>query len=61
MLTTLICKLSDHKIARNRVWHDRFNYRTKCRRCGKPLIRSRKGWSIYSDDGDTARRRHHAH
>ena len=39
-----ICKFLGHKIDRNRVWNDRRDYRTRCRRCASDLLRDVDGW-----------------
>ena len=34
-----MCKLSSHRINRQRVWDDGLNFRTNCARCDAVLIR----------------------
>jgi hypothetical protein len=50
MLKRLKCLTTGHSINRNRVWHDRQNYRTRCTTCDTPLIRVRGDWQAFDAD-----------
>ncbi|TIX50332.1 hypothetical protein [Alteraurantiacibacter aquimixticola] len=45
MLQYLFCTFGKHAIARDRVWFDGVDYRTKCRCCARALHRGDKGWT----------------
>jgi len=55
------CLVAGHAINRKRVWHDGLDFRTKCSRCGQPLVRSEHGWRAFieSEDEDPRRRIQH--
>jgi len=52
VLTSLVCKMMGHRVARRRVWNDGLDFRTLCQRCGQPLIRSEAGWRPYAAERD---------
>jgi hypothetical protein len=47
MFRTLLCAFGKHSIARNRVWHDGFDYRTSCLTCKRALIRDIRHWRVF--------------
>lgn len=52
-MKSLVCKVKGHRINRRRVWHDKFDFRTTCDRCGAPLIRDEEeGWREFDSDRD---------
>jgi hypothetical protein len=53
MLKSIFCLFGKHSIARDRVWHDGFDYRTTCLGCNKPLIRDVRVWRLFDDEADT--------
>ncbi|RDC60353.1 hypothetical protein HME9302_01557 [Alteripontixanthobacter maritimus] len=55
-----ICRIAGHRIDRGRVWHDRLDFRTTCRRCHTELLRSSEGWRAFDpgSDGNEARCEH---
>lgn len=57
MLRSLVCKITGHKISRNRVWHDGLNFRTDCTRCDKNMLREQSGWREFKPENDTDMRR----
>jgi len=58
----LLCLIRGHNIDRLRVWHDGFDHRTTCRRCGSPLIKDSEEWRPFSSDTDMdPRRKPHPH
>lgn len=52
VLTSLVCKVIGHRVARRRVWNDGLDFRTLCQRCGTPLIRGEGGWRVYDAERD---------
>ena len=55
MFDSMICRISDHRVNRRRVWHDGVHFRTKCTRCDTPLIRdTRDGWRRFDEERDLA-------
>ena len=63
VLRSLACKLFGHKIDRHRVWNDGIDFRTRCARCIRPMLRGQSGWREYDDerDGDPDRTPHPKH
>lgn len=49
-----LCILTLHRPNRDRIWDDGLNRRTRCRSCGKPMLRDHMGWRIFktSDHND---------
>jgi hypothetical protein len=56
-MSSIICKLTSHRINRNRVWFDKLHHRTSCERCGLPMIRDVTGWRQFSSEIDADPRR----
>lgn len=53
MFKSVVCKVAGHRVNRRRVWHDKFDFRTSCDRCGAPLIRDdADGWREFDSDRD---------
>ncbi len=59
MIMQTVCQIAGHTINRNRVWHDALDFRSKCTRCGKPLIRTDKGWRQWQLSDEDERRQPH--
>jgi hypothetical protein len=59
-MSSIICRLTSHKINRSRVWFDSIHYRTNCERCDLPMIRGVTGWRPFDSerDGDPRREPH---
>ena len=57
MLDALLCRLFGHKIDRRHVWYDDLDFRTNCRRCRQPMLRSMHGWRLFDTDTDSDERR----
>ncbi len=51
------CGLIGHQPNRDRVWDDGLNYRTLCKRCGRPLLRESNGWVPFDADAHADERR----
>ena len=47
MLGGVYCNLRGHLIDRDRVWNDGLDFRTKCQRCGTPMIKIRRQWQEF--------------
>jgi hypothetical protein len=60
MLGNLLCRCGKHRINRHRVWHDGVDFRSKCTRCGLPMVRDFWGWREFdaTRDGDFSRQPH---
>jgi hypothetical protein len=56
-MSSIFCRLSSHRINRNRVWFDGIHNRTNCDRCGLPMIRDVTGWRPFDSDRDADPRR----
>ncbi len=56
-MSSIICRLTSHKINRNRVWYDGLHNRTNCERCGLAMIRSVSGWRAFDSESDDDPRR----
>lgn len=52
MILSPVCRLWNHKVNRQRVWHDGLNFRTKCVLCRSLLIREHAGWREFDADRD---------
>ena len=61
---SLLCKIMNHRVARDRVWDDGLNLRSRCRQCGQPMLRDFHGWRLFDSatDSDVRRAAHpHSH
>ena len=56
-MSSIICRLTSHRINRNRVWFDGLHHRTNCDRCGLPMIRNVTGWRPFDSTRDADPRR----
>lgn len=56
-MSSLLCRLTSHRINRNRVWFDNLHHRTNCDRCGLPMIRDVTGWRPFDSARDADLRR----
>jgi hypothetical protein len=56
-MSSIICKLTSHRINRNRVWFDSLHHRTNCDRCALPMIRGVTGWREFDSARDADPRR----
>jgi hypothetical protein len=46
----MFCLIAGHKHSHN-VWHDGIDFRSRCRRCNRPMVRALNGWRLW-DGGD---------
>ncbi len=56
-MSSIVCRLTSHKINRNRVWYDGLHNRTNCERCGLPMIRGISAWRTFDNTSDADPRR----
>ncbi len=57
-----LCAMFRHRRDRRKAWHDGLNYRSNCKRCGIPLIRTVHGWRAFDSQRDlSTHRRPHPH
>jgi len=62
VIKRLFCRAAGHRVNRRRVWHDRFNFRTSCERCGAPMLRDHHGWREFDSEHDASvQRQAHPH
>lgn len=47
LLSKLYCRVKRHIVPVGRIWHDNYNYRARCGRCGHPLIRVDGFWKEF--------------
>lgn len=52
MLGAFVCHLTKHRVNRRKVWNDGISFRTRCRRCGRELLRGSHGWREFDPDRD---------
>jgi len=52
VLNRIVCNIFGHRIDRKHVWFDELDFRTSCRRCGTPMVRSIHGWREFDPERD---------
>jgi len=52
VLKRIICGIFGHRVDRRHVWFDDLDFRTNCRRCATPMVRTLHGWREFDSDSD---------